>query len=507
MRKKSLTPDQTGQIWVNIGWKLTKSGKRSQAKVSLGDSLKDAERRLARLEQFWEDIEKNSKNPLWDEFTFEIAKSLAKGELQFVIERQAGEEPDDYAQRLNLLSLEYPSVKIVAGDDVAYEDGQEKITDYAEAAISGFKEMYGLTAHVGVASSGTLHQAMDSYVEWIKKDYFDIEEQHVNDNGMTKIKQVVSLREFLPDVPLSELGYQAVDDLFGTLRRRPVSKRTGSPLKAKTCKNYLGELKRFLEWLDLSDDFEWLMPHKFARIKRQPIELESDIAAEAREIFTFSVEHCRTLYRYAAPLDRLFIILGLNCAYGVDQTGRLKLDEIMLDEDPPQIGRIRRKKKVFGQHRLWNHTCVLLRWALDRREKFKNERSQEFLLLKQSGVPFWRKTAGGNRARDIPNYWDRLIVRIREDIPDFPKVGFTAGTGIRANPFSMSNLVLFQQGGKHFISDSWNVESFNQSHPRLADGPKPHCVAVLPRPRIDMSGGVLRLSHWRLLFPRFGQPW
>jgi hypothetical protein len=259
MRKKSLTPDQTGQIWVNIGWKLTKSGKRSQAKISLGDSLKDAERRLARLEQFWEDIEKKSKAPLWDEFTFEIATTLGKGELQFLVERLAGEEPDDYAQRLNILSLKYPSVKFVAGDDDAYEDGQEKITDYAEDAIASVKEMYGLTGNVGVASSGTLHQAMDSYVEWIKKDYFDIEEQHVNDNGMTKIKQVVSLKEFLPDVPLSELGYQGVDDLFGTLRRRPVSKRTGSPLKAKTCKNYLGELKRFLEWLDLSDDFEWLV--------------------------------------------------------------------------------------------------------------------------------------------------------------------------------------------------------------------------------------------------------
>lgn len=43
MRKKSLTPDQNGQIWVNIGWKLTKGGKRSQARICLGDSLKDAE--------------------------------------------------------------------------------------------------------------------------------------------------------------------------------------------------------------------------------------------------------------------------------------------------------------------------------------------------------------------------------------------------------------------------------------------------------------------------------
>ncbi len=48
MRKKSFTPDQNGQIWVNIGSKLTKSFKRSQAKICLGDSVKDAERRLVR---------------------------------------------------------------------------------------------------------------------------------------------------------------------------------------------------------------------------------------------------------------------------------------------------------------------------------------------------------------------------------------------------------------------------------------------------------------------------
>jgi hypothetical protein len=34
MRKKSLTPDQTGQICVNIGWKMTKTGNRSQVKIS-----------------------------------------------------------------------------------------------------------------------------------------------------------------------------------------------------------------------------------------------------------------------------------------------------------------------------------------------------------------------------------------------------------------------------------------------------------------------------------------
>ena len=424
MRKKSLKADRKGQFWVNIGWKLTKNGKRSQAKIGLGESQKDAERRNARIEQLWEDIERAEHDPLWDEFTFKIAKGLGKGELQHLVERQPDEDDGDYANRINLLSLRYPSIKLVPEDQDGYEDGQDHLVTFAEDTLESVKEQFGLTVKIGVVATGTLHQAMDAYVENIRRDYFDVNEGHVNDSGMTKIRQIKSLKDFLLDAPLSELSYQGVDELFGVLRRRPVSKRTGTPLKPKTCRNYAGELKRFLEWLDLSDNFEWLLPHKFARIKRQPIVSDADIDSAACEIFTFSVEHCRTLYRYAAPLDRLFIILGLNCGYGVDQTGRLKVDEVLLNGDTPQIGRIRRKKTVFGQHRLWKQTCILLRWALDRRDSLKTDQSENFLILKESGLPFWRKTSGGNRARDIPNYWDRLLTRIREDIPDFPKVGF-----------------------------------------------------------------------------------
>lgn len=424
MRKKSLNFGKDGQIWINVGWKLTKSGKRSQPKFCLGESLKDAERRNARIEQLWEDIERVESDPLWDDFTTEIAKSLGKGELQHVVEQLPTEDHGDYANRINRLALRYPSVKFVPGDQNEYDDGHDHLVTFAEDTLESLKEQFGLTVKIGVVSSGTLHQAMDCFIEWIKKDYFDVEEGHVNDNGMTKIKQVVALKEYLSDIPLSDLGYQAVDELFSTLRQRPVSKRTGSPLKAKTCKNYIGELKRFLEWLDSGDEFAWQLPAKFNRIKRQPNELESDIDAEAADIFTFTVEHCRTLYRYAGPFDRLCIILGLNCAYGVDQTARLKLSEVMLEGDKPQIGRVRRKKKVFGQHRLWKHSIILLNWAIDRRESLKNETSMDFVLLKQSGVPYWRKTNGGNRARDIPNSWDRLKARIIEDHADFPAVGF-----------------------------------------------------------------------------------
>lgn len=366
--------------------------------------MKDAQRRNALIEQIWEDIERTQDDPLWNDLTVEIAKRLGKGKLQQVVERLPNDDNGEYANRINQLALQYPSIKFVPADQDDYEDGQDHLVTFAEDTLEGLKEQFGLTVKIGVVSSGTLHQAMYQFIEWIK--------------------QVILLKEYLSDLPLSELGFQGVDELFSTLRKRPISKRTGSPFKAKTCKNYIGELKRFLEWLDSGDEFAWELPSKFSRIKRQSTELESDIEAEAADIFTFTVEQCQTLYRYAGPFDRLCIIFGLNCAYGVDQTARFKLSKVMLGEDPPQLGRIRRKKRVFGQHRLWQHTCILLRWAIERREWLRNEASKEFLLLKQSGVPYWRKTRGGNRARDIPNSWDRLKTRIIADLPEFPLVGF-----------------------------------------------------------------------------------
>lgn len=425
MRKKSLKADANGTIWVNVGWKLTKSGERSQGKISLGSNHRDAERRLHRIEELWAHIERTKTNPLWDDFTFDIAKRLGKGEIQFPVQVLDGEEADDYSRRVGKLIKQYPCVQFSAADEDFYDDGVNELTSVYETAAANAVEYGELDVRrPSPMSRETLHRAMDAYADWIRQEYFDADEGHVNDNGMTKIRQVNTLKEHLKDRPLSEVDYTACDEMFGHFRKRPISSRTKAPMKRKSCQNYIGELGRFFDWLDLQDRFKWRLPERFPRIKRKVDELESDIAAEAAEIFTFSDLQLELLFKYAGPLDRLFIALGLNCAFGVDQTGRLRVGEVLLDHKPPIIRRIRRKKRVLGKHYIWEPTRTLLRWAIEQRHKLASDESLDFLILKQTGKPFWRKTAGGNRARDIPNYWTRLVDRIREDHPDFPKVAF-----------------------------------------------------------------------------------
>lgn len=428
VRKKSLKADSKGIIWVNIGWKLTKGGSRSQGKVSLGSNLREAERRLHRIEELWEHIARANEDPQWDDFTFDIAKRMGKGETQIPVPMVQEEYAFEYAARVNELIKRYPTVHFAVESKDVYEEGNDHWQQMADAHAAATLENASLdiSRRPSAMGDGTLHKAMDAFIEWIKQDYFDVEEGHVNDNGMTKIRQVKTLKEHLKDRSLSSVDYSACDEMFGHFRKRPISNRTKKPMKRKSCQNYVGELGRFFDWLDLQDTFKWRLPERFPRIKRKVDELESDIAADAAEIFTFDDSQLELLYKYASPLDRLFIALGLNCAFGVDQSGRLKISEVLLDQKPPLISRIRRKKKVLGKHYLWEPTRLLLQWAAQQREKLVNEESGDFLILKQTGKPFWRKTVGGNRARDIPNYWDRLIERIQEDNPAFPKVAFNS---------------------------------------------------------------------------------
>ncbi len=192
----------------------------------------------------------------------------------------------------------------------------------------------------------------------------------------------------------------------------------------KTASNLIGELSRFFNWLHRSPEWDWRKPLDYDEISHRPIELESDLEVEAREIPTYTVDQLRILYRHATPLERLLLVLGINCAYGADQAGRLKAREIHEKNGVCYIKRIRRKQKVRGIHRLFKVTSEGLRWAIRGRE----DQPQAFVLVNGRGNPLWRKTKGGRRCRDIPNAWNRLLDRVcaaeRMEGREFPRHGY-----------------------------------------------------------------------------------
>jgi hypothetical protein len=443
MRETSLKPDRNGVIWRNLGWKKTRTGQRSQHKFNLGTNRKEAQYRFAILKRLWQTIqEREGEDATWDDFTLRVGTGIASGKTEVEIEHRKSKSyrqdaewyyVDDatYARSINDVQMKYPFVKFVPESPDAYQRGVEKLAALAAADLDRLDDEVGrqkkTLTDLGKPIPGEmLHDALDDYVEWIKVEYFDKTEGHVNDSGMTKIRQVKTIRSRLENAPLSSLDYKGVDGVFGYFRKRPLSKRGGKPMTWKSCQHYLGELDRFFDWLHLSRDYQWRKPEDHELVRKKPDGLEGDEEAEAEEVPTYTVDQLAILNEYATPIERVFFLLGINCAFGADQSGRLKVRDVRLSDDGPSyIRRIRRKKKVKGTHMLFKQTVEAMRWAMDRRGRQEPPPTpSSILLLNDEGRPYWRKTKGGNRCRDIANMWYRLLDRVRVDHIDFPRYGF-----------------------------------------------------------------------------------
>lgn len=194
----------------------------------------------------------------------------------------------------------------------------------------------------------------------------------------------------------------------------------------KSCSNLIGELGRFFRWLHMSQQWTWRRPEDFDLIQRKPRDLDEDVERESAPVPVWSVEHLAVLNKCAQPLERVFLLLGLNCAYGADQVGRLRIDHVQLSDcGPSYIDRIRRKRKVRAVHLLWAQTIEAIRWALQRRHRLQGK-EKGFLLLTESGNSYWRQTKGGNRSQAIPNLWKRLVNRAQKVRPDIPWLPFNS---------------------------------------------------------------------------------
>ncbi len=429
MRQTQLKPGRDGQYTRNIGYKLTRSGKRSQPKFYLGSDRKAAERRLAKIVELWEHIEKGSDEPVWGDFELRVAKGMARGELQVPVKPNLHDNGHVYLVHLNLMSARYPMVNFVPTDRKLAQEGTAFNRLAVDHQMKVMRDRGILTDHEPQEfSDGTLHQAMGRYIAWIEREYLDSSEGHVSDNGITKIRLVKIVMERVPEAPLSAVGYSTADAIIGMFRKRPLGKRTEKPMAKKTCQNCIGEIRRFFDWLDLADEFQWHLPERYHRIKRKVDRLESDIEKDNEDIPTYAIDELCLLNEYATPIERLFLLLGLNCAFGADQSGRLRIGEVRFSEAETEhsfIQRIRLKQLVKGRHLLWEQTVEGLRWALVHRQALGLSLDKDcFLVVKSTGTPYWRKTKGGNRCRDIPNLWNRLIDRIQADFPDFSRHAF-----------------------------------------------------------------------------------
>lgn len=495
-RRKELRPDAKGRYYREIGWKRNRDDtKWVQHRFYLGSDRHEAELRVRKLEKLWELIEAITTDgePCWDAETLGMGKAIASGETRYTVPRSIGPHKRDlaYAVYVTVLSQNYSSViTVVAEDREAFENGCQEQRDSASLSVAiAERTRPGAGGLILGGNGATLHQAFDAYAKWIESEYLapaqNGEERTLTAWGRAQLRNIERMKERHSNASLAALDQAAVEMMFRLWRQRPMVKGKDSPIKVKTAKHHIKQLRSFFRWLHRSEEFVWHLPDGFHDIKTTVLTTRQEQVARYTPIQaeTYELEELVVLNRYATPIERLMLLLGLNCGAGNSEIASLLLREIVLREQHPYakilhfessdgdsfIKGPRPKTGVYGEFLLWPQTVQAVEWAIERRRRQTQVSTgpltgqditaspDSHLILTEQGYSLTRLTEGGNRNQRLPNMWDGLLRRVRKDHPKFRRLSYgkirkTAGNLVKR--FSDGEVAgVFLRHGKVVKSD------------------------------------------------------
>jgi DNA-binding NarL/FixJ family response regulator len=387
---------------------------------------------------------------LWDSEALWVARELAAGRVQIVIPLPGGVSGTAYVSMIDRLAKRYPMVYFVPEEPETYRAGQETWQLYVE----GEQKWLPLPlANAAPHASSLLHEALDKYIEHIQKSNLEPtpDGPQMTAFGHLKVEQARRIKSRQPDRPLSTLDLQGCQELLDYWRMRPLTeltpKRPFRPMETRYCENHIAELNRFFRWLHKSKSFDWRKPEDIDELETRVKDLPDERTnIDFLNVEVFSLDELVILNKYATPLERLLLLLGLNCGFKGAEQGTLRFDHLFLDRPHPHADTIREKtgfnlqpddrfvlysrnkSKVYGEFLLWPQTLEGLLWAVSRHRRVcdRNKVESSQLLLTDQGIPFFRRTQSTkNRSQIFINKWAALIKRIRKDHPDFPRYSFT----------------------------------------------------------------------------------
>lgn len=287
-----------------------------------------------------------------------------------------------------------------------------------------------------------MHEAMRDYIEWLKEDYSH-PETGVTPWGRTQVGQVESLIAHHNDLPIAELNHEQIENMTRYWRQRPYKKGTkGKKLRvsAKSSIHYIGALRNFLKWMHARPNYHWKKPDDFHEMKTRVAKLEHEHRTQVDADQVFTLDELILLYQYGTPLDRILILLGLNCGFGAAESSSLLVGEVFLRTPHSKrhqellnyqssatdsfIRRNRRKSGVFGEFLLFQPTVEAIEVFMRERKKLPDFGPGSRLLVNGRGQPFDKTTKTGNSNRQIPNRFVRLVQRIADDGHQINKLSF-----------------------------------------------------------------------------------
>jgi DNA-binding CsgD family transcriptional regulator len=517
-RTQTLKRDGKGYLYRNLGWFPRDDGQPgTQPKFLLGRDEDQAVERLHRLERLWELVEQHHEpsqpsKPAWDDTTLPIAKAISRGEHTFRLPRQnlPGEDEEDkaradadYAGYLRRMQDAYPVITFIPEDAEAFQNGIRKNIQLAEESQATSDDYARDARQPSVRDMReTLHKAIRAFADAIEgvPKY----QSHDTSPGAQplrawgyKLKEVcLDFIDRYEDRPMSALTtVDSLQCLYDYWRSRPKRKGTDRAITVKTVKHRLTALDQFLKWLHRTDTFSWRKPVDFDEVDRSVKETKEELASRARpdQVVTFSEEQLISIYQSTTtPLERLLLLLGLNCGCKQAEVGTITLGEVILEACHPYadvlgfhtsdqdsfIKRVRLKTGVYGEFKLWPHTVVGLKWLIERRRrqarvksgKHAGEpipiKSSSVLLTTENGLPLYRLYASGNTSQEIPNCWRRIAKRAKIDGGTYSALRRSTANFLRKT-YGGEVASVFLQHGSPFERDRLLEEYSNRPYGKL----------------------------------------
>lgn len=445
-RKTDLRPDAKGRYRPYLGWKLGEDGIRRQHRFNLGTDRKEADARMGRLRELWAEVERVAQDgePIWTPFTLYAANLIAGGNYKIAcpftlsVAEQVEDPAAEYAQVIHVFREWFPSLDLVPAEPELYAEGlrrNEAIKNH------GLKNLEGELRNLGVVTpqsllpdqliSGTLHEAFDAYAD------HDVKRHNVKPgaDGLTlygnlRLERVERFKDRHPDIPLSSLNYDACEEMIRHWRQRPPHKKTGKPTGRDNARHHISELDRFFDWLDQTNRFAWMKPRGIERIDRKVRDTDQERARKLSAIQkdTYCIDELAILNRHATPIERLLLYVGLNCAMGAAELGRLRLCDFILHRKHEHASRLdfsssdsdsflrclRAKTTVFGEWLLWPETVQMIEWGIARRKRIPGDSPDAVLVVSESGAS-WYSDGSKNPQVRFTNVWNGLIRRVQKE--------------------------------------------------------------------------------------------
>ncbi len=437
-------PDSKGRYTRDLGWKVREDGRHVQHRFTLGTDRAEAEVRYLRLGRVWQAVGtrwdqagRKTPRPLWDAVTLKIGQAVARGQGVVTFTRadlwpfvsEGGDEwvdlseavlahhLDNKALHAYLMGLQrdFHAVRI----EVAKTDVERAVDDWVGETVGAARaEVQRIDATLApVAGGTTLFRALDAWAATQVEQYKDTSE-----HGSRQVGRVEFLKRHVKDMPLSQFNRPAVDAILATVRNRPLTMRR-RPCSIDYARSLVKVVRAFVEWLD-GAGLGWEKPRGYM-IKPVRLRRTSEENVRRHKLPVYGRDELVTLYRYATPLERAYLLLALNCGFGGGELATLQVEEIHLDVDHPEYGahgdfifRDRAKSVVYAEWRLWPETVEAIRWY----RRHKNGKATGPLLLAE-GKPI-SFTKGGNRSQYFNNRMGALLNRVARDRPDFRRLSF-----------------------------------------------------------------------------------